>query len=91
MTTSRRLTIDDLWTFKDVDTIALSSDGKRMAYVVHHLDKIKNERQSTIWLLQLDEHGRAEGVARQLTRGVKNDTGPTWSPDSRPGHLMVNS
>lgn len=83
MTTSRRLTIDDLWTFKDVDTIALSPDGKRMAYVVHRLDKIKNERQSAIWLLQLDEHGRAEGVARQLTSGVKNDTGPTWSPDSR--------
>ena len=83
MTTSRNLTIDDLWTFKDVDTVALSPDGKRLAYVVQRLDKVKNERQSAIWLLQLDELGGAEGVARQLTSGVKNDTCPTWSPDSR--------
>jgi dipeptidyl aminopeptidase/acylaminoacyl peptidase len=53
MTTSRKLTIDDLWTFKDVDTVALSPDGKRLAYVVHRLDNARNERQSAIWLLQL--------------------------------------
>jgi dipeptidyl aminopeptidase/acylaminoacyl peptidase len=82
MTTSRNLTIDDLWTFKDVDTVALSPDGKRLAYVVHRLDKVKNEHQSAIWVLQLDEHGRAEGVARQLTSGIKNDSRPRWSPDS---------
>jgi dipeptidyl aminopeptidase/acylaminoacyl peptidase len=45
--------------------------------------KIKNERQSAIWLLQLDEHGLADGVARQLTSGFKMDTCPMWSPDSR--------
>ena len=66
MTTSRKLTIDDLWTFKDVDTVALSPDGKGLAYVAHRLDNVKNERQSAIWLLQLDEYGRVEGVARQL-------------------------
>jgi dipeptidyl aminopeptidase/acylaminoacyl peptidase len=83
MTSLRKLTIDDLWSFKEIGAIALSPDGKRVAYVVHSLDKTKNESQSAIWLLQLDEHGQAVGVARQLTSGAKNDIGPVWSPDSR--------
>jgi dipeptidyl aminopeptidase/acylaminoacyl peptidase len=83
MTTPRKLTADDLWTFKEMDTIALSPDGRRVAFVIHSLDKEKNERHSKIYLLQLDEQGHAVGEPRQLTSGVKNDTNPAWASDSR--------
>src|SRR6516225_2029144 len=89
MTTQRKLTADDLWTFKEMGNIALSPDGRRVAFVTHRLDKAKNERHSTIYLLQLDEQGHAPEEPRQLTSGVKNDTNPVWAPDSR--RLLVLS
>ncbi len=83
MASLRKLTLDDLWTVKEIGIIALSPDGGRVAYVVHTLDRAKNEPQSAIWLLHLDEHGHAVGVPRRLTSGTKNDSGPVWSPDSK--------
>src|SRR6266566_1380147 len=83
MTTPRKLTADDLWSFKEVGNIALSLDGRRVAFVMYSLDKVKNERHGTIYLLQLDEQGRTVDEPRQLTSGVKNDTYPVWAPDSR--------
>ena len=83
MTTARKLTLDDLWTFKNIGSVALSPDGRRVAFVVHTTDKARDERQSAIWLLHLDEQGHAVGEGRQLTSGSKNDTNPTWAPDSR--------
>src|SRR5260370_39913243 len=83
MTTPHKLTADDLWTFKETGNMALSPDGRRGAFVTHSLNKAKNERHSTIYLLQLDEQGHAVGGPRQLTSGVKNDTNPVWASDGR--------
>src|SRR5436305_5563765 len=83
MTTPRKLTADDLWTYKEMGTIALSPDGRRVAFVVHSLNKEKNERHSAIYLLQLNEQSHAIGEPRQLTSGVKNDSNPVWASDSR--------
>lgn len=83
MTSLRKMTIDDLWTLNEIGTIALSPDGRRVAYVVHSDDKEKNETHSAIWLLHLDEQGGAIGAPRQLTSGTRHDSGPAWSPDSR--------
>src|SRR5436305_7637090 len=83
MTTQRKLTADDLWSFKEMGNIALSPDGRRVAFVMYSFDKLKNERHGTIYLLQLDGKGQAVGGSRQLTSGVKNDTNPIWAPDSK--------
>ncbi len=83
MTTPRKLTLDDLWAFKMLGNIALSPDGRRVAFVMHGADKAKNERSSAIYLLQLDEQGLVVGEPRQLTSGNKNDTYPVWAPDSK--------
>lgn len=83
MTSLRKMTIDDLWALNEIGTIALSPDGRRVAYVVHSDDKAKNETHSAVWLLHLDEGGAAIGAPRPLTSGVKHDNGPVWSPDSR--------
>lgn len=83
MPSRRKMTIDDLWALNEIGTIALSPDGRRIAYIVHSDDKAKNETHSAVWLLHLDEGGTAIGAPRQLTSGVKHDSGPAWSPDSR--------
>src|ERR1700693_1531813 len=83
MTSLRKLTIDDLWAFDEIGSIALSANGRRVAYVLHSDDKAKNETRSAIWLLHLDEQGHLVGTPRQLTSGVKHDSRPSWSPDSR--------
>jgi dipeptidyl aminopeptidase/acylaminoacyl peptidase len=83
MTTLRKLTLDDLWAFKSIGNVALSPDGRRVAFSMHSTDKAKNEQQSAIWLLHLDEQGHAMEEPRQLTSGSKNDINPVWAPDSR--------
>lgn len=82
-TTLRKLTHDDLWAFQDFGPIALSPDGRRVAFVLLCKDREKNETCSAIMLLSLDEQGRAFGEPRQLTSGVKLDTNPAWAPDSK--------
>ena len=86
MSTSRKLTADDLWTFKEMGNITLSPDGRRVAFVTLSLNKAKNERHSTIYLLQLDEQGHAVGEPRQLTSGVKNDTTATTATKTHEHH-----
>ncbi|HET8839904.1 MAG TPA: S9 family peptidase [Ktedonobacteraceae bacterium] len=80
---ARKLTLDDLWTLKTLGKIALSPDGRRVAFEVHTSVRDKNETCSAIWLLHLDEQGHAEAAPRQLTGGNKNDTNPVWASDSR--------
>lgn len=76
-------THDDFWTLRTMGSVALSPDGRRVAFVMHHNDKESNEPHSAIYLLNLDEQGRAVGEPRQLTGGAKRDTAPAWAPDSR--------
>ncbi|HEU5379501.1 MAG TPA: S9 family peptidase [Ktedonobacteraceae bacterium] len=90
MTTHPRpFTQADFWAVRNIGTVALSPDGRRVAFVVHHLDKESNEQRSAIYLLGLDEQGRAISEPHQLTSGTKNDTAPAWSPDSK--HLLFVS
>lgn len=83
MTTPRKLTLNDLWTFPTLGNIALSPDGRRVALVAHTADKKQNETYSTIFLLHLDAQGHAVDEPRRLTGGVKHDSNPVWAPDSR--------
>src|SRR5437764_1054519 len=82
MTTPRKLTLDDLWMLKTMGNIALSPDGRRIAFEMHSTDKEKNENRCAVWLLHLDEQAHAIGEPRQLTSGTKSDTYPVWAPDS---------
>ncbi len=77
------LTLADFWDFKIMGTLALSPDGRRVAFVMQSTDQASNENRSAVYLLQLDEQGHARGAPRQLTNGIKHDTSPAWAPDSR--------
>jgi len=82
VTAPHKLTLDDLWALKNMGDVALSPDGRRVAFVMHSSDKEKNESSSAIFLLHLDEQGHATEQPRQLTSGAKNDTNPVWASDS---------
>ncbi len=82
MSSPHKFTLDDLWTLPTMSSIALSPDGRRVAFVMHASDKEKNENSSAIFLLYLDEQGHAIGEPHRITGGVKNDTKPVWAPDS---------
>lgn len=83
MTVPRKMSFDDVQSFKDMLHVALSPDGRRVAFVMSNLDQQENARHSAIWLLQLDEQGQATGEPHQLTSGTKSDSSPVWAPDSR--------
>jgi len=80
---------DDFWALRIMGQVALSPDGKRVAFVVHSMDRVQNENHAAIYLLHLDEQGHPCGEPRQLTAGVKNDSSPAWAPDNR--HLLFLS
>ncbi|WP_126601440.1 S9 family peptidase [Dictyobacter aurantiacus] len=82
MTTPHKWTMEDVWSIKNMGEIALSPDGRRVAFVISGQDKEKND-SSSIFLLSLDENGEVLAEPRQLTSGLKNDRYPVWSPDSK--------
>jgi dipeptidyl aminopeptidase/acylaminoacyl peptidase len=65
---------------KRVSQVAVSPDGRRVAYVVAsaRMEGEQSEWLSQIWLAGSDGTG-----AMQLTRGEKSSSAPAWSPDGR--------
>ena len=70
---------EDVYALTSVSEPRLSPDGRRVAYVVHWVDREANGYRSAIWLRSLD--GSSE--PRQLTSGLRRDWSPRWSPDGR--------
>lgn len=66
--------------FLQIQGMAVSPDGSRIAYVVRTpvLEGEKSEYLSHIWLVNADGSG-----ARQFTRGDRSATSPAFSPDGR--------
>jgi dipeptidyl aminopeptidase/acylaminoacyl peptidase len=75
----RRLTPEDVLSFRNVEDAQISPDGSRIAFVIG--DSFKSDSKwpkSTIWVMET-----AGGEPRQLTAGPRTDTLPRWSPDGR--------
>jgi dipeptidyl aminopeptidase/acylaminoacyl peptidase len=83
MTIPHKMTLDDLWSAQNMGEIALSPDGRRVAFVMTGSDKEHDEAFSSLYLLLLDEYGMALASPRQLTHGLKKDGHPVWAADSR--------
>lgn len=73
-TEPRAIEREDLFRLKVVGDVSISTDGRRIAYVVKNLDRDKDEYVSNI-------HVWEEGITRQYTTGSK-DSSPRWSPNS---------
>jgi dipeptidyl aminopeptidase/acylaminoacyl peptidase len=72
----RRIRANDLYRIRTANSLALSPDGERLAFVVTQIDSADNAYYRHIWLADLQS-----GASRQLTRGRVRDDNPAWSPD----------
>ncbi|MBY0492452.1 MAG: S9 family peptidase [Gemmatimonadaceae bacterium] len=71
-------TIDAIISLKRVGSPEISPDGKWVAYTVRETNWEQNSYDTSIWLADV-----RTGAARQLTRGRKSSTNPTWAPDGQ--------
>ena len=74
----RKITVDDLFNFKQVSQPTFSPDGKWIAYVVTVRDKKKKSSNSDIWMVSTQG-----GTPLRLTTHEKGDSSPDWSPDGK--------
>jgi dipeptidyl aminopeptidase/acylaminoacyl peptidase len=68
---------EDLYDLRVPAELALSPDGRFVAFSVKSVAPGKDGYRSSLWLAPTD----GAAPARQLTVGSKNDTSPRWSPD----------
>jgi dipeptidyl aminopeptidase/acylaminoacyl peptidase len=70
---------EDLYDLRVPTDLAISPDGRYVAFAVKSVAPTKDGYRSSLWLAPSD----GSAPARQLTVGSKNDTLPHWSPDGR--------
>ncbi|MCB0115720.1 MAG: PD40 domain-containing protein, partial [Caldilineaceae bacterium] len=78
MSTKRRLSPHDLFSFHMADDPQISPDGTRVAWVRTWMDADENRYRANIWITDL-----ASGESQALTHGTNQDTMPRWSPDGK--------
>jgi dipeptidyl aminopeptidase/acylaminoacyl peptidase len=71
-------TIDQSLSAKQAIGVAISPDGRYVAYVVQQANWEENSFDTQIWIAQ-----PATGERYQLTSGKKSSQSPKWSPDSK--------
>ena len=77
-TSTRNITIEDLYKYKPVSYPRISPDGKRIAFVVTATEERNYKYRTSIWMVSVEG-----GEAQQFTTGPANAHSPAWSPDGR--------
>ncbi len=72
------VTLDILLEMRFPDEVAISSDGKKVAFVVWENVPDEPKRRGRIWVA--DTSG---GEAQPFTKGKRGETCPRWSPDGK--------
>jgi dipeptidyl aminopeptidase/acylaminoacyl peptidase len=70
---------EDLYDLRVPTEVALSPDGRFVAFAVKSAAPGKDGYRSALWVVPAD----GSAPARQLTAGAKSDASPRWSPDGR--------
>ncbi len=76
---TRGLVPEDYFRFQFVSDPKLSPDGKQVAFTRSVIDKEKNRRVSSIWLVPTD----GGAPPRQITASGYSSNSPRWSPDGK--------
>lgn len=74
----QKLTVDDMFAFKEVDRPVVSPDGKLIAFTIEYYCPHEKKRFGDIYLIDMDGRNR-----RRLTAHPAVESGMAWSPDSR--------
>lgn len=75
---NRPWTVDDVMAMKSVGEVAVSPDGRRIAYVVTERLLESNVTNSDVWVVSA-----TGGDARRVTSGPRADRAPQWSGDGK--------
>ncbi|MBI9046388.1 MAG: S9 family peptidase [Anaerolineaceae bacterium] len=71
-------TIDEMIELPELDTVQISPDGRRAAYIEKVPDWEKNEYVTQVWMLDMDTHQTC-----QMTFAAASSHSPRWSPDGK--------
>ena len=75
----RGVTAEDYFAFKFAADPRVSPDGRQVVYVVSRVDRERNRRLPSIWVVATD----GSGAPRQLVDESWSANAPRWSPDGR--------
>jgi dipeptidyl aminopeptidase/acylaminoacyl peptidase len=81
------VTIDDYFTLATVTQVAMSPDGKHVAYSEARWQKSTNDRKSDLWVAGTEAKG---GDPKRLTSDRANDRAVKWAPDNRTLYFLGN-
>ncbi len=80
-------TIQDLVRLDRLSEIAVSPDGKRIAYTLRTTDMEANKGRTAVWVL---DTGRRNAAPVRLTDLAANAGSASWSPDGRRIYYLSN-
>ena len=80
------ITPDDYASVNTITEIAVSPDGKQVAYCLATWDKKADNRKTDLWVVDTD----GKGKPKQLTSDRGNDRRPKWSADGKSVYVLAN-
>jgi dipeptidyl aminopeptidase/acylaminoacyl peptidase len=80
------ITPEDYASVNTITEIAVSPDGKQVAYCLATWDKKADDRKTDLWVVDTD----GKGKPRQLTKDRANDRHPKWSGDGKAIYVLGN-
>ncbi|MBX9628208.1 MAG: S9 family peptidase, partial [Gemmataceae bacterium] len=82
----RPVTPADYASVATVTEVAVSPDGKQVAYTLATWDKTADNRRTDLWVVPTD----GQGKPRQLTSDRANDRHPKWAADGKTLYVLGN-
>lgn len=79
------ITPADYASVNTITEIALSPDGKQIAYCLATWDKKSDKRATELWVVDTD----GKGKPKQLTNDRANDSHPKWSADGKAVYALA--